>query len=140
MINRSILNESGKRAAGCRSLSKMPACIALEKPALTVAAYLCQQAAEKLLKGLLVTAATPFRKTHDMTEFGDLVVLRFPGEAGLVDQARRLTIWAFAYRYPGIEDIKEPEPTLRELNDALGVIDGLAARLAELTSPANETP
>lgn len=117
------------------------ACIALEMPSFTVAAYLCQQATEKLLKGLLIAAGVPFRKTHDMDELGDLVVIRYPGEVDLVAKVRRLTVWAFAYRYPGIEEIIEPQPTIDELRDVLGVIDALADRLARLTgSPSEPRP
>jgi HEPN domain-containing protein len=54
------------------------ACLALNPPALGVSAYHCQQAAEKLAKGLLVTAAVTFRRTHDIDKLADLVASSYP--------------------------------------------------------------
>lgn len=95
------------------------ACIALDAPALGVAAYHCQQAAEKLLKGLLVMAGTAFRRTHDMDELADLAATRYPELSDRFDPFRRLTIWGTAFRYPGIEDFAEPTPSPDELWDVL---------------------
>jgi HEPN domain len=41
-------------------------------------AYNCQQAAEKLIKGLLVLAAAPFRKTHDLDELSEAAAPIYP--------------------------------------------------------------
>jgi HEPN domain-containing protein len=41
-------------------------CLGFDPPSLGGAAFRCQQAAEKLLKGFLVRAGTDFRKTHDL--------------------------------------------------------------------------
>ena len=49
-----------------RDIRSAEACLAGADPIPEAAAYHCQQAAEKLIKGLLVLARTPFRKTHDM--------------------------------------------------------------------------
>jgi HEPN domain-containing protein len=45
-------------------------CIAVDPPARDVAAFHCQQAAEKLLKGFLVLASIDFGKTHDLNGSG----------------------------------------------------------------------
>ena len=47
------------------------ACLAAKPPLALPAAFHCQQAAEKLMKGFLVLAAQPFRRTHDMAELID---------------------------------------------------------------------
>jgi HEPN domain-containing protein len=66
-------------------------CMSLNPPAYGVAAYHCQQAAEKLVKGLLVAASTPFRKTHDMDELADLAGSIYPDARDLLDTVRMLT-------------------------------------------------
>ena len=45
-------------------------CLAADPPLPGVAAYHCQQAIEKLLKGFLVRSNTDFGKTHDLDELG----------------------------------------------------------------------
>jgi HEPN domain-containing protein len=47
--------------------------IAATPPWAATAAHLCQQAAEKLMKGLLTCAAVPFRKTHNLDELAGQV-------------------------------------------------------------------
>ena len=104
--------------------------IAAVPPRLTTAAYLCQQAAEKLMKGLLTVAAVPFRKTHNLGELAGQVADAFPDLAGLVAPLRGLTSWSFAFRYPGAAGLGEPVPTRDELEAVLGAIDELKAELA----------
>jgi hypothetical protein len=41
-------------------------CLDAVEPALSASAYHCQQAAEKLIKGLLVLGSMPFARTHDL--------------------------------------------------------------------------
>lgn len=54
-----------------------------------VAAFHCQQAVEKLLKGFLVLAAKRSRKTHSLAQLGSAAQARFPEIAGLVAAAKR---------------------------------------------------
>jgi hypothetical protein len=65
-------NNGARLRAGSSSLARMSAlrapALSLNPPALGEAAYHCQQAAEKLVKDLLVAAAVAFRKTHDIDE------------------------------------------------------------------------
>jgi HEPN domain-containing protein len=43
-------------------------------PLVADAAFLCQQAAEKVLKAFLAWHDVPFRRTHDLTELGETCV------------------------------------------------------------------
>lgn len=101
----------------------------LTPPALGVAAYHCQQAAEKLIEGLLVAASVAFRKTHDMHELAVLVASRYPGCRDLLDPIRPQTVWGLAYRYPGTEDVPEPVPDQTQLCRTIDLIGRLAAPL-----------
>jgi HEPN domain-containing protein len=115
------------------------ACLAAAPPLPAVAAFHCQQVAEKLLKGFLVYADVTFRKTHDLRELGDAVAAKFPDLASAIGPMEDWTIWNVAYRYP-TEELPEPEPTAEELQQALEVLDHLAARLRSLLegpSPAS---
>ena len=107
------------------------ACLAATPPLAPVAAFHCQQAAEKLLKGFLVHAGATFRKTHDLRELGDAVAARFPDLASSTGPMEEWTIWNVAYRYP-TEERPEPEPTAEQLAEALDIIGRLAARLRSL--------
>ena len=55
-------------------------CLKLEIPAPGSAAYHCQQAAEKVVKGLLVIAGAAFTRTHDMDELVDLALAHYPDQ------------------------------------------------------------
>jgi HEPN domain-containing protein len=99
------------------------ACMAMVPPEVGSAAFHCQQAVEKLLKGFLVLACKRSRKT-------DLVALAqpsFPEIADLVAAAGNWSRWAFDFRYPS--DNPPPEPDDDELRRALAVTDALAGRL-----------
>ena len=110
-------------------------CLARDPPLADVAAFHCEQAAEKLLKGFLVRANIGFRKTHDLGALAASVIARFPAVEGLARPIERWTAWGVAYRYP-TESEPEPEPTVAELNEALSLIDRLATLLRSL-APAN---
>jgi hypothetical protein len=107
-------------------------CLAGPEPLPGAAAYHVQQAAEKLLKGLLALQAAPFRKTHNLNELGLQLTALVADLAPLVTPLNGLTPWAFAFRYPGLD---EPSlPTLAEIETALRDVDSLrAAFLARLT-------
>jgi HEPN domain-containing protein len=127
-------SERRREAAGWLAIAREDlrvgrACLSLDPPARGVAAYHCQQAAENLIKGLLVAASTPFRKTHDLDELADLAVSNYPECHTLLDAIRPLTVWGFAYRYPGTEEISEPVPDEAELRHTINLIEGLAGRL-----------
>ncbi len=73
----------------------------MEPPARGGAAYHCQQAAEKLLKGFLVRENIDFARTHDLDRLGHAVAGRFPAALQLIASMRAWTTWGVAYRYPG---------------------------------------
>ena len=103
-------------------------------PELGIAAYHCQQAAEKLLKGFLVLAGVDFGKTHDLDELGRTVLTAFPDLGSMAQPMGAWTNWSVAYRYPD-EPNPPPEPSAEELDAALAVNGRLADALNERASP-----
>ena len=109
-------------------------CLGLDSPALGGAAYHCQQAAEKLLKGFMVSAGIDFRKTHDLDALGQTLLPHFPMLQPLLATMGSWTSWGVAYRYPG-EDGPEPEPSAEELSGALEAIIQLDTALRSFAPP-----
>jgi len=93
------------------------------------AAFHCQQAIEKLLKGFLTLAGKRSRKTHSLAELGTAAQASFPDIENLVTVARNWSDWVFEYRYPSTNRPAKPLPKEDELRRALVTIDVLAARL-----------
>lgn len=107
--------------------------LAADPPLLGESAYHCQQAAEKALKGFLSWHDVPFGKTHDIAAIGGLCVTTDMTLESLCLRAARLSIFAWAFRYPG--DTEEPERD--DVEEAIGlareVFEGMLSRLpAEL--------
>ena len=97
------------------------------------AAYHCQQAAEKSLKGYLSWHDFPFGKTHDLAAIGGLCVANDASLESVCQRADRLSVFAWAFRYPGDPE----EPTQTEVESALAlareVYEAMLAKLpAEL--------
>jgi uncharacterized protein len=105
-------------------------CMAMVPPEPGSAAFHCQQAVEKLLKGFLVLAGKRSRKTHSLADLGALAQPQFPEIADLVAAAAGWSSWASDFRYPSENPPREPDD--EELRRALAVIDALAARLRAL--------
>jgi HEPN domain-containing protein len=97
-------------------------------PLLGDAAFHCQQAVEKALKGLLALHGHPFRKTHDIGELAVACLEHEPSLEPLLRRSAPLTEYAWRFRYPG--EVFEPERA--EVDEALGVarrvVDEVAAR------------
>ena len=111
------------------------ACLNSDPPLCDIAAYHCQQAAEKLLKGFLVLAGRDFRKTHDLGQLADQVTQAFPVVGPMLDAMRDWTDWSVEYRYPALGD-EEPEPEPDVLEAALEVIGAVkVARLSYAPAP-----
>jgi HEPN domain-containing protein len=91
------------------------------------AAFHCQQAVEKLLKGLLTLVGKRAGKTHSLEKLGAAAAGSFPEIGELVTAAKGWSAWAFVYRYPS--DDAPPVPDEEELRQALVIIDALAVRL-----------
>jgi HEPN domain-containing protein len=118
-------------------LAAVRACLDAKPALLGVAAYHCQQAAEKLIKGLLVLAATPFRNTHDLDELSHLAVPIYPDAEPLLAHLRVRTYWGFAFRYPMPVESEGTRqlPTAEEIEETLRHLSDLRARLAAAPTP-----
>jgi HEPN domain-containing protein len=103
--------------------------LAADPPELGLAAFHCQQALEKLLKGFLTLAGKRGRKTHSLAQLGAAAVTSFPDIAEQVGAARNWSNWAVDFRYPSREDRITPPPEEDELRRALNIVDALAMRL-----------
>jgi HEPN domain-containing protein len=108
-------------------------CMASADSLLGIAAYHCQQAAEKVLKAALIIRGVPFRRTHDLDELATQLVGAWPAVGALAEPLRPLTSWGFAYRYP-MEGIDEEPPERAEVEAALARIANVRNLIAaELT-------
>ncbi|MFZ3238005.1 MAG: HEPN domain-containing protein [Stellaceae bacterium] len=110
------------------------ACLRIDPPAAGMAAYHCQQAGEKLLKGLLIIAGVEFALTHDLNRLASVAEPFYPDAQDLFEAIRPLTIWGVAYRYPGVESVPEPFPLGTEIEQVLDVIRSLTDRLRVLVA------
>jgi hypothetical protein len=112
------------------------ACIAADPPLHDTAAFHCQQALEKLLKGFLTLAGKRGGKTHSLEQLGRLAQASFPDVAGLVAAASGWSDWVRVFRYP--EENASPEPGEAE-NQGCARRDPPARRAAAATAAATLT-
>jgi HEPN domain-containing protein len=103
-------------------------------------AYHVQQAAEKLLKALLVLAGEPFRRTYDLADLAARPLPVYPQFAHQAETVRHLSIWGIAYRYPGLEDEPEPLPEIAELERIVTMLTEFAATARSLTDREQPEP
>jgi len=82
-------------------------------PSLSGAAYHCQQAAEKLVKAILVGADIAFPKTHDIAALVGLLSDSHPLKKALKG-LEKLTPYGVAYRYPAEDEWEVPTATTLE--------------------------
>lgn len=73
--------------------------------------FLCQQCAEKYLKGLLTEASVAFRKIHDLEELLDALLAVAPQLETYRKGLASLTDHAVDFRYPGESATKEVAKT-----------------------------
>ncbi len=94
-----------------------------------IAAFHCQQAAEKALKAFLYWHDVVFRKTHAIEEVGADCVRLDPSLKPAVDAVLDLTPYAWRFRYPG--DATEPDAgeVRAALQAARNVRDAVSSRL-----------
>jgi HEPN domain-containing protein len=88
---------------------------AAQPPLLDAAAFHCQQAAEKAIKGFLTLHARVFEKTHSIEKVGALALAADPTLRAAIDRTTPLTEYAWKFRYPGTPG----EPTAAEVGEAL---------------------
>jgi HEPN domain-containing protein len=82
----------------------------LSLPRLGAAAFHLQQAAEKVVKALLVLSGKPFRRTHDLDYLVTKLAPISPAFQETLEQLRPLTVWGVAFRYPAVDDEPTPPP------------------------------
>ena len=108
---------------------------AAEPPLLSDAAFHCQQATEKVLKGFLAWHDRPFRKTHSLVELGEQCAELETELEPLLKRAAPLTAYATEYRYPGGPDDPSMEEVAAALSLAREVFEAVASRLPEDARP-----
>lgn len=125
--DRALILDEARRwwAVAAEDLRVTRACLAMVPPSLGNAAYHCQQAAEKTMKGLLVAAGVGFRKVHDLDELANVAAPLYPTLAADLDRCRPFTSWATEYRYPPEDE--SPPPTDEAIFEAVAVLDRLLA-------------
>lgn len=102
-------------------------CVDAASPLLGPGAYHCQQAAEKLIKGLLIAAARPVPKIHDLKDLANRAAPHYPDLADAMMGVRDLTVWGVAYRYPAEEELAAEPPTAERIRAAIAQIHALFA-------------
>lgn len=104
--------------------------LAAEPPLLGDAAFHCQQAVEKALKGLLTCHDHVFTKTHDIEPLAVASAQHHPPLVATLSRAVHLSAYAWRFRYPG--PIAEPER--REVEDALEVAVAVVRAVEDIVS------
>lgn len=92
-------------------------------------AFHAQQAAEKVLKALLIKHQVDFAKTHNLSEVLSLAEPVAPGISQKLADAEALTTYAVDARYPSEEPPVDREEADRHLAVARKVLDTVAALL-----------
>jgi len=129
---RSWLRKASHDLAAARLLG------ASHPPIVEVAAYHCQQAAEKALKAYLVFYDERVAKTHDVGLLMDQVVTIEPVFETWRDMADRLTPLATLYRYPGSSDELLPSEFEEAIDDATTIVQQVLTLLPENVHPEAE--
>ncbi len=81
--------------------------LGVDPPLLADAAFHCQQAVEKALKGFLTYNDHAFRQTHDIGELALACLEHQPSLEALLRESAPLTEYAWRFRYPG--EVFEPD-------------------------------
>ncbi len=96
------------------------------------AAFHLQQAAEKLVKSLLVLVGERVPKTHDLGALVERAIPYVPDLANALNPLRPLSVWGVAYRYPTVEE--EPEPSVDTLETTAHTLAELRTLVLALIS------
>ena len=99
------------------------------------AAFHAQQAADKTMKALLTWHGKPFRATHDLAEIGLQCVELDPSLEPLFRRAAPLSVFAWAFRYPGTGATLQTPEAQDALSTAREVYEAVLARLPEALRP-----
>ena len=108
-------------------------------PLIEDALFHSQQAAEKAMKGYLTAHDKIFRKTHDLDELALSCSSIDESLMVILDPARDLTVFAWAFRYPG--DMGEPsvDEAKGTLEIARNVYNAVINRLPDEVRPILES-
>jgi HEPN domain-containing protein len=88
-----------------------------------------QQASEKAMKGYLSWHDQPFRKTHDLAELGRQCTTIDGSLETLLRRAEPLSVYAWAFRYPGDAENPSVKEALGALTVAREVVEAMLVRL-----------
>ncbi len=106
------------------------------EPTTEIAAFHCQQAAEKMFKAVLVSAGIDPPRRHNIDDLIDLLPADHPLKTEL-EPLGRFSPYAIAYRYPVQDpDILPEQPTRNEIVAWLEELDQARAGIAALVAPA----
>jgi HEPN domain-containing protein len=107
----------------------------VEPPNVAAAAYHCQQAAEKLIKAVLVDLRIAYPRGRSGHDLG-LAAVQIPSGHRLREAAEAfdaIADWSISFRYPADDPLQaEPLPELDELLVWLQRIDAFRAEVAAL--------
>jgi HEPN domain-containing protein len=95
-----------------------------------------QQAAEKMLKALLVVRGIPFHKTHQLTYLLDLLQTSDGCGEAVRESAEKLQSYAVEVRYPDAGG----DPTREDAMDALSCMETLERFVCERHPPLKAPP
>lgn len=95
----------------------------LRPPAHDIVCFLCQQAIEKYLKGLIVELGLNVPKTHDLDQLLNLLLSSDATLKSLARSIKDMTDFAVDYRYPGMRATK------RQANSALSKVERVRAKI-----------
>ena len=112
-----------------RDLRAAEALAKTSPPLFDEAAFHCQQAAEKALKGFLTWNCRVFRKTHNLEEVGEQCVSIDPSLREVVDRAAPLSEYAWKFRYPGTPYQPSAEEAREAITAAHAVVEAVLSRL-----------
>jgi len=118
-IVREWLYQVGRDLLSARNCAHAP------EPTLDRAAFFIQQAAEKLVKAVLIARGVEPRWTHDVGELTSRVPGDHPGRTRLADLSR-FTDFVVAFRYPS-EQGEDVFPSADEIDAWIAEIEGLKA-------------
>lgn len=101
-----------------------------ESPAYHTICFLCQSAAEKLLKGFLIYHGWSLKKTHDIVALLALCSEHDTALAAMVDEGIILNEYIIAGRYP--EDLAYEQLGAKEAREALNAVRKIRERVLVL--------
>lgn len=115
------------------------ACLSVPEPIVTAATYHCQQAAEKLVKAVLIWLELDVPRSHDI----DSLVMRIPHDLPIrqrLSPLGRFTAFATLYRYPGEAGDVSDEPTSEEVFGWLDEIESVLESISLIISVGTGSP